>query len=94
MTRFRLGKRGFTYRLSEAARVTITIERRVGKGKRKRWKKVKTLRARERKGKQGTAFIARKLALGAYRARIVARDSKGKRSAEHRLTWRVVKRNR
>ncbi len=57
-----------------AARLTITVERRIRKGRRTGWRRVKMLRARKRRGAHRTAFDAAKLALGFYRVRIVATD--------------------
>ena len=111
-------KRGtrFRYTLSEAARVTIRIERvlpgRVrGRGSRrkcvkptarnrkarrcKRYKRVTTLVANEQAGRQSTAFTGRvrgrALRRGRYRARLVASDALGTRSAETRIALRIVR---
>ncbi|HEX6651102.1 MAG TPA: choice-of-anchor Q domain-containing protein [Thermoleophilaceae bacterium] len=94
--RRRKPKRGTTFRytLSEAARVTITIERRV-RGRRSRYRRVGRLRARKRAGRQSTHFSGRlrrrALRAGRYRARIVAVDSLKARSKERRLRFRVVR---
>lgn len=86
-------KRGTTFRyaLSEAARVTITIQRKV----RARYRRVGRLRAQEQAGRQSTRFSGRlkKKALrpGRYRATIVAVDSLGARSKPRRLRFRVVR---
>ena len=116
--RRRTVKRGtrFRYTLSEPARVTIAIERRlpgriVGTGTRRRcvkptaknrrarrcrrWRKVTTLVADKQAGRQRTAFTGRvngrPLKSGAYRARLVATDALGARSAERRIALRVVR---
>jgi hypothetical protein len=85
-------KRGtaFVFRLSEAARTTIVIERR----RKRRFSKVVTLtRARTVAGANRVAFTGRvgrrALKRGAYRARLVATDAAGNRSRPVRLTFRV-----
>jgi hypothetical protein len=89
-------KRGtrFRYTLSEAARVTITIERRL-RGRRVRYRRVGRLAGQKQAGRQSTPFsgwVRRKpLRPGRYRARIVAVDSLGARSSQRRLRFRVVK---
>ena len=94
--RRRKPKRGtrFRYTLSEAARVTITIERRL-RGRRVRYRRAGRLAGRKQAGRQSTPFsgwVRRKpLRPGRYRARIVAVDSLGARSRERRLRFRVVK---
>jgi hypothetical protein len=91
-------KRGttFRYRLSEAAVVTVVIERKLRRLRhRPRWRRAGMLRAGERAGRQATFFSGRlrrrALAPGRYRARIRARDTLGARSAERRLSFRVVR---
>jgi hypothetical protein len=96
-------KRGTTFRydLSEAATVTIAIERQArGRkvGKRcacKRWVRAGVLKAQEQAGRQSTFFSGRfgkrALAPGRYRARLRATDATGHRSVERRVTFRVVR---
>jgi hypothetical protein len=90
-------KRGtrFRYTLSEAARVTITIERAVRRGRRTRYRRAGRLTAHKQAGRQSTRFSGRfkrrALRPGRYRARIVAVDALGARSRERRLRFRVVR---
>ena len=60
-----------------------------------RYRRVTTLRANERAGRQSTGFTGRvrrrPLRRGRYRARLVAIDSLGARSRERRLALRIVK---
>jgi hypothetical protein len=118
LARKRKVKRGTTFRysLSEAAKVTITIERKLTgrrvkrKGKRvcakptrknrkkrkcTRYKRAGRLIADKQAGRQSTPFSGRfkgkALRRGRYRARIVAVDPQGARSAERRLSFRIVK---
>jgi hypothetical protein len=110
-------KRGtrFRYKLSEPAKVSIVIERKLkgrtrGKGKKRkcvkptkknrkakrctRYKRVTTLRATRKAGKQSTAFTGRvkgkALKPGKYRARLRATDSQGAKSKERRLAFHIV----
>jgi len=61
----------------------------------KRYKRVTTLAANEQAGRQSTAFSGRvkgrALRRGRYRARLVATDALGARSAETRIALRVVR---
>ena len=61
----------------------------------KRYKRVTALVAREQAGMQSTAFTGRvrrrALKPGPYRARLVASDALGARSAETRIALRVVR---
>ena len=96
--RRRKPKRGTTFRytLSEAARVTITIQRKVRVRHRTRYRRVGRLQAQKKAGRKSTRFSGRfrrrALRPGRYRARIVAVDSLGARSSERRLRFRVVRR--
>jgi hypothetical protein len=86
-------KRGttFTYTLSEAAKVTITIERK----RRRRMRKLGSLSAQKRGGRQSTRFSGRlrgkALKPGRYRATIVATDAAGQASDPRRISFRVVR---
>jgi hypothetical protein len=89
--RMRRGRGRFSYRLSEKARVTITIQRLVkGKGKR-----VGVLKQRGRKGANKLRVRGRvgrrRLAPGRYRATFVAKDSGGARSKSVKVTFKVVR---
>jgi hypothetical protein len=94
--RRRQPKRGTTFRytLSEAARVTIAIERKLRRP-RGRYRRIGRLVAQKRAGRRATRFSGRlrgrPLRPGRYRARIVAVDSLGARSSERRLRFRVVR---
>jgi hypothetical protein len=61
----------------------------------KRYRRVTTLVAEERAGRQSTAFTGRvrgrALRRGAYRARLVAFDALGARSQEKRIALRIVR---
>jgi hypothetical protein len=72
----------FRFRLSEAARVTVRIERRRG------GRKVGTLRARGLAGPNAVRLGHALRAPGRYRATIDARDSAGKRARQRRLSFR------
>jgi hypothetical protein len=100
VSRFRIGRKQlsrkrrstrFRFRLSEAARVVIRIERlaRRKRGKR-RFVRVRTLKSGEKAGAQSVKFRAPKRR-GRYRARIRATDHQGARSSERRLRFRVVR---
>jgi hypothetical protein len=91
-------KRGtkFTYTLSEAAQVKITIERRkkTKKGKKAKFAKVTTLSGQKDQGRQSTSFSGRvkgkALKPGKYRATITATDSAGQASAPQQLSFKIV----
>jgi hypothetical protein len=91
-------KRGtkFTYTLSEAAQVKITIERRkkTKKGKKAKFAKVTTLSAQKHQGRQSTSFSGRvkgkALKPGKYRATIIATDTAGQGSAPQKLSFKIV----
>jgi hypothetical protein len=89
-------KRGTTFRytLSEAARVTITIQRKL-RGRRTRYRRVGRLRAQKQAGRRSTRFSGRlrgrALRPGRYRASIVAADALGARSSARRLRFRIVR---
>lgn len=95
--RRRKPKRGTTFRymLSEAARVTITIQRKVRVRDRTRYRRVGRLQAQKTAGRQSTRFSGRlrgrALRPGRYRAGIVAVDSLAARSSARRLRFRVVR---
>jgi hypothetical protein len=95
-------KRGtkFLYTLSEPARMSIRIERcvkfRRGRARRcRRYRKATVLRPAEQAGRQSTRFTGRvrrrALRPGSYRARLVATDAQGAKSAERRLALRIVR---
>jgi hypothetical protein len=70
--------------------------RKAGRGRRcTRWSRVGMLGAKAKAGARSLAFSGRfrrrALAPGTYRARIVAVDALGARSAERRLRFRVVR---
>jgi PKD domain len=90
-------KRGsaFRFRLSERAKVTIRIDRRVGR----RYRKVKTLTRRRRPaGANRVPFSGRlkskPLAAGRYRATLRAADRAGNRSRARRITFVIAPRTR
>jgi hypothetical protein len=87
------GKR-FRYTLSEAARVTIAIDR-GRRGRKARYRRVGRLVAQKKAGRGSTAFSGRlkgkALRPGRYRARIVAVDPLGARSPSHSLRFRIVR---
>jgi hypothetical protein len=90
-------KRGtrFRYTLSEPARVRIVIERVIRRRGMNRYRKVTVLTADKQAGRQSTRFTGRvrrrALRPGRYRARLVATDPVGARSAERRLRLRIVR---
>jgi len=91
-TRFRV-PRGttFRYRLSEAARVVFTIQRRKGK----RYVQARRFAKQSKAGANTKKFSGRvgkkRLRPGRYRATLVATDSAGNRSKAKRLLFRVVR---
>jgi hypothetical protein len=82
----------FRFKLSEAARVRIAIQRKRGR----KWKTVGTLKRRASTKPKRVPFSGRlrrkALALGRYRAVLVATDRTGNRSKPRRLGFRVVRR--
>jgi hypothetical protein len=90
-------KRGtrFRYTLSEPAKVRIRIERVVRRNGKRRYRKVTVLSASKQAGRSSTRFTGRvrrrALKPGRYRARLVAVDAQGARSAERRLRLRIVR---
>lgn len=82
----------FRYRLSEAARVVFTIERRKGK----RFVRVGRFAVRAKAGANTKRFSGRigrrALTPGRCRAVLVATDAAGNRSKARRLTFRIVRR--
>lgn len=83
----------FRFRLSEAARIAIAIERKLP-GVRARYRSVGTLRRVRAAGPRSVAFSGRMgrraLAAGSYRGTIRATDLAGQRSAARRLSFRIV----
>jgi hypothetical protein len=93
----RRGRGAFSYRLSEKARVTITIQRTLkGKGRRLHYKRVGALKQSGKKGKNRRRIKGRigrrRLAPGRYRATFVAKDSSGARSKAVKVIFKVVRR--
>jgi hypothetical protein len=82
-------KRGttFRYRLSEAATVVFTIQRRKGK----RYVKAKRFTKASKAGANKWKFTTRKLKAGRYRPTLVATDAAKTRSKPKRLTFRIVR---
>jgi hypothetical protein len=84
VSRVRASRRGVTFRLSEAGRVTITVERRAGK----RYRKVKAFTLAAKAGTRSVAFKGRipasRLRGGRLRVTVVATDAAGNRSAASR----------
>jgi hypothetical protein len=82
------GKRKVSYRLSERARVSLKIQRKSGR----RYKKVRTLSVRGKKGRNAirTSKRLRKLLhSGRYRVVAQARDGAGNKSAKKVVRFRV-----
>jgi hypothetical protein len=85
---FRRTKAGFSYKLSEPARVVIKVARKCKKGKsgcKTGFKTAKTLRQDGKKGKNSRALPRKGLKPGRYRATLVARDPAGNASAPKRV---------
>ncbi len=84
----------FTYTLSEAAGVKITIERKKASKGKARFLKVTTLSAQKQAGKGSTPFSGRvkgkPLKPGKYQATIVATDSAGQASEPRQLSFQIV----
>jgi hypothetical protein len=80
-------KRGttFRYKLSEAAKVVFTIQRKKGK----RYVKATTFSKTSKAGANTRKFKTRKLKPGRYRTTLVATDAAGNRSKAKRLTFRI-----
>ena len=83
ITRFARTRRGFSFRLSEPATVTLTLERRQGR----RYRRVARLTIRGRTG-ENAARYAKKLRTARYRATITATDAARNRSPVKRLAFR------
>ena len=83
ITRFARKRRGFSFRLSEPATVTLTLERRQGR----RYRRLARLTIRGRPG-QNTARYTKKLRPGRYRATITAIDAARNRAPLGRLAFR------
>ena len=84
------------YTLSEAAVVTFTVERRMQRGGKVRWSKVRaTLRQQGKAGYNERRFNAtlqgRRLRTGRYRLTAAARDAAGNRSQPIRVAFRVLR---
>ncbi len=103
--RFRLGRKrtavkaagsSFRYRLSEAATVRIKVQRCVRlRGKRcRRYRTLKTLTRKGRKGANRNAFSGRirgvRARTGLFRATLTATDRAGNRSRVRRLAFRIT----
>jgi hypothetical protein len=80
-------KRGttFRYKLSEAATVAFTIQRKKGK----RYVKAKKFSKTSKAGANKRKLVTRKLKPGRYRATLVATDAAKNRSKAKRLTFRI-----
>ena len=86
----RRAKRGttFRYKLSEAATVTFTVQRKKGK----RYVRARRFTKASKQGANKRKFVTRKLKPGRYRATLVATDAAKNRSKAKRITFRVVRR--
>ena len=84
----------FRFTLSEAARVTITIQRATGTGARTRYRTVAAIRRTGSTGRNSTTFSRklgrRLLRAGRYRAVARAADAAGNRSAPRRAAFRIA----
>jgi hypothetical protein len=89
---FRAARTRLSYRLSESARVTVRIQRRLG-GRRARYRTLGKVAASARTGpnrtRVGARLRRRDARPGRYRAVIVAVDAAGNRSAAKTATFRV-----
>jgi CSLREA domain-containing protein len=75
----------FRYKLSEAAKVAFTIQRKKGK----RYVKATRFSKASKAGANKRKFQTRKLKPGRYRATLVATDAAGNHSKAKRLTFRI-----
>ena len=75
----------FRYKLSEAAKVAFTIQRKKGK----RYVKAKKFSKASKAGANKRKLVTRKLKPGRYRATLVATDAANNRSKAKRLTFRI-----
>jgi hypothetical protein len=82
-------RRGTTarYRLSEAARVTFSIQRKQGK----RYGKAKRSSKASKQGANKKKLSTRRLKPGRYRLTLVATDASKNRSKPKRITFRVIR---
>ena len=82
-------RRGATlrYRLSEQARLTVTIQRRAGR----RYVSAARLSAASKKGANTRRLVTRRLRPGRYRAVLVATDAAGNPSKRRVLTFQVLR---
>jgi hypothetical protein len=85
----------FRFTLSEAARVTIRIQRVTGSGRHTRYRTVATVRRTGAAGRNSTAFSRkvgrRVLRAGRYRAVALATDAAHNRSAPRRAAFRIAR---
>jgi hypothetical protein len=77
----------FRYRLSEAARVAFTIQRKKGK----RYVRAKRFTKQSKAGANTRKLATHKLKPGRYRATLVATDAAGNHSKSKRLLFRIVR---
>ncbi len=96
--RFRVSRRGtvISFRLSEAARVSVRIERRLRNRRgRRRYKRAGTFTRRARAGANRTRFSGRigrrKLKPGSYRLTLTPTDAAGNRGKPRRLSFGIVR---
>jgi hypothetical protein len=75
----------FRYKLSEAAKVAFTIQRKKGK----RYVKARKFSKASKAGANKRKLVTRKLKPGRYRATLVATDAAKNRSKPKRLTFRI-----
>jgi hypothetical protein len=85
----------FRFTLTEAARVTIRIQRAIGTGERKRYRTLTAIRRSGAAGRNSTAFSRkigrRPLRPGRYRAVAFATDAAGNRSAPRLAAFRITR---
>jgi hypothetical protein len=85
----------FRWSLSEAATVTIRIERATVLGGHKRWRAAGKLTRTSKAGASSVRFSGRigkrALRLGSYRAVVRATDAAGNRSGAKRVAFRIVR---
>lgn len=88
LTGLRVVKRSLRLRLSETARVTVTVQRRRGRA----WKATRKVRRRLVAGRRTIALP--RLKAGRYRLAVTAVDAAGNRSAIRRVALKVAPRRR
>jgi hypothetical protein len=90
MAAMKLSKRKLSFRLSEAGRVQVTVQKRRKVGKRMRYVQVKRTSLAAKQGANSLSF-RKKLGKGRYRVTAVATDSNANKSRSYAKKFRFKK---